>query len=330
MTNPPSTPEQRALYRKVAAILMPIALYPDAETSPPAFFVHYTSAEAALNILKTKRLWMRNTTCMADYREVNYGHDMLMHAFHERKLKDDFLAAFDKCRPGVATRAIDHFDKNWTSIRLGTYVCCLSEHDAKENIHGRLSMWRAFAPNTSRVALVVRVPSFAGGIAEKLRLIFSPIGYFGQDGVCEELRTVINNVEANTELLNQLSPELLFGYVFTILLAAVTCLKHDGFGEEKEWRGIYCPEVLPNASGLIQAEIKTVAGVPQKIYELPLDVSLSPDLADIDLAKMLDRVIIGPSQFGYAMYEAFVVELTTLGVPDAFKRVVVSEIPIRM
>jgi hypothetical protein len=305
------------------------ALYPDAENSPPAFFVHYTSAEAALNILKTKRLWMRSTTCMADYREVNYGHDMLMHAFHEKKLKNDFLAAFDKCRAGVAKSAIDYFDKNWTSIQLGTYVACLSEHDQKENVHGRLSMWRAFAPNTSRVALVVRVPSFADGVAEKLRLIFSPVGYFGQDGVCEELRAVIKNVEANMQVLNQLSPEILLGFIFTLFLAAVTCMKHDGFAEEKEWRVICCPAVLPDASGLIQPEVKTVAGVPQKIYELPLDVTRSPDLADVDLGKMLDHVIIGPSQYGFAMYEAFVDALTSLGVADAFKRVVVSEIPIR-
>jgi hypothetical protein len=31
-------------------------------------FVHYTSAEAALSIIRSKRIWMRNTTCMSDYR----------------------------------------------------------------------------------------------------------------------------------------------------------------------------------------------------------------------------------------------------------------------
>ncbi len=36
-------------------------------------FVHYTSAEAALSIIRSKRIWMRNTTCMSDYREVKHG-----------------------------------------------------------------------------------------------------------------------------------------------------------------------------------------------------------------------------------------------------------------
>ena len=39
-------------------------------------FVHYTSADNALKIIRTKRLWMRNTTCMADYREVEHGYQI--------------------------------------------------------------------------------------------------------------------------------------------------------------------------------------------------------------------------------------------------------------
>jgi len=38
-----------------------------------ASFVHYTSADAAIGIIRTKRLWMRNVMCMTDYREVDHG-----------------------------------------------------------------------------------------------------------------------------------------------------------------------------------------------------------------------------------------------------------------
>jgi hypothetical protein len=31
-------------------------------------FAHYTSAEAALSIIESKRIWMRNASCMSDYR----------------------------------------------------------------------------------------------------------------------------------------------------------------------------------------------------------------------------------------------------------------------
>ena len=47
-----------------------------ATNNPIARFVHYTSADAALKIIGSKRVWMRNTTCMADYREVQHGYEI--------------------------------------------------------------------------------------------------------------------------------------------------------------------------------------------------------------------------------------------------------------
>jgi hypothetical protein len=331
------SPEQRRLYRKVAMILLPLSqeksrkLYPEGEQSPPVPFVHYTSAEAALNILKTKRLWLRSTLCMADYREVQYGHDMFFYAFnHDNgKLRKEFIAAIDDCSPGAATAAIDQFDKNWALIPRATYVTCLSEHDPSENQHGRLSMWRSFAPTSARVAIVVRVPYFSGA-TERLRLIFSPVSYLDQDGVCNELRRVIKNIQDNTEFLKtQVTPDVLYGFIYTMLLAGVTCLKHEGFHEEREWRGIYCPAVLPGPPEIMKHDLRVIGGVPQKVYELPLCGNVSADLADIDLAKIIDHVILGPSQYAYPMYEAFVDALTGLGVPDPGNRVAVSGIPIR-
>jgi hypothetical protein len=332
-----TTPELRALYRKVATILLPHhqakvkKLYPSDEQSPPALFAHYTSAEAALNILKTKRLWMRNTQCMVDYREVQYGHDLFFHAFNRDngKLRTEFIAAIDDCSPAAATAAIDRFDKSWGLIQPATFVSCLSEHDKSENQHGRLSMWRSFAPTTARVAIVVAIPFFAG-VTEKLRLIFSSVGYLDHDDVIDEMRQIIQNIRENTEFLKtEVPPAILYGFIYTMLLAGVTCLKHPGFHEEKEWRGIYCPLVLPDPTNTMKSDLKVIGGVPQKVYELPLCGDVSSDLADVDLAKIIDRVILGPSQYGYPMYEAFVDALTALGVPDARDRVAVSGIPIR-
>jgi hypothetical protein len=54
-------------------------------------FVHYTSAEAALKIIHSKRLWMRNTTCMSDYREVLHGYDMLYRFFSDKSKGTAFV-----------------------------------------------------------------------------------------------------------------------------------------------------------------------------------------------------------------------------------------------
>jgi hypothetical protein len=47
-------------------------------------FVHYTSADSAIKIIQTKSIWMRNARCMNDYKEISYGHELLLNAFiHE-------------------------------------------------------------------------------------------------------------------------------------------------------------------------------------------------------------------------------------------------------
>jgi hypothetical protein len=121
-------------------------------------FVHYTSADNALKIIRTKRLWMRNTTCMTDYREVQHGYDMLVSFFFDQVKRSTFTAALDLCCPGAAMEALALFDQWWAHIRFNTYVSSISEHEDSEDSHGRLSMWRAFGGTRPKVAFVFRVP----------------------------------------------------------------------------------------------------------------------------------------------------------------------------
>jgi hypothetical protein len=145
-----------------------------------ARFVHYTSAESALSIIKSKRLWMRNTTCMTDFREVQHGFDILARFFSDEQKKGAFKAALDVCAPGAADEAITLFDQWWQTIRFHTYIASLSEHLNNEDLHERLSMWRALGNSAApRVAAVIRIPKLSGG-AIALNLIFSPVAYLAE------------------------------------------------------------------------------------------------------------------------------------------------------
>jgi hypothetical protein len=62
---------------------------------------------------------------------------------------------------------------------------------------------------------------------------------------------------------------------------------------------------------------------------LPLDSTVSDALGDLDLSRMFDRLIIGPSPYPWVMYEAFTAALTKAGVMEAETRVFTSGIPIR-
>ena len=44
-------------------------------------FVHYTTAEAAVSILRNREIWMRNATTMSDFMEVEHGFQCLNEAY---------------------------------------------------------------------------------------------------------------------------------------------------------------------------------------------------------------------------------------------------------
>ena len=288
-------------------------------------FSHYTTAEAGLKIISSRRLWMRSSLCMADYREVEHGHDLLVQAFSKKR--DTFFATADAVHPGIAKEAFGLFDGWWEQIRLNTYVTSVSDHrGGLEDSLGRLSMWRAFGGTSPRVALVFRVPWYTPA-ALALGVIFSPVAYLGHEGAEAVLDLVMKNITDDADFLKALTPEEFKASIFQMLISAVFCAKHEGFLEESEWRGVYCPAF--KGATLVEQSSAIVSGVPQKIFEIPFDGTKYVELAELDLAQILDRVIVGPTSYPWVMYEAFVEALTAAGIPDGGNKVIVSNIPIR-
>jgi hypothetical protein len=180
-------------------------------------------------------------------------------------------------------------------------------------------MWRAFGgQNTPRVAFVFSLRKLSGAEVA-LNLLFSPVAYLTADQVYGVIEEVIGNVLTNCEFLRSVERSTLFGTVFSMFLAGVTCLKHEGFHEEREWRAIYSPKRAP--SPLMESSIEVIGGLPQPVYKIPLDATISAALATLDFAAMFDRVIIGPSLYPWPMYEAFVAALLKNGISDAAERV---------
>jgi len=333
----PPTPEQlreaHDLSLHLTGIFMPQALrqmkalYERMPGQTTGRVVHYTSAEAALQIIEKKRIWMRNTICMTDYREVLHGFDIFKQYFLDTTKRLAFIDAFEAIAPGVATEAIEAFDNAWSDIRLNTYITCLSEHQDIEDKHGRLSMWRAFGGATgTRVGIVFRIPYMTlSPIA--LGLTFSPVAYLPPADVYKVIEEVVANVQAERAYLQNLERDLLVRMIFQMLVSGVVCLKHEGFREELEWRAIYTPNRWP--SPLMESSTKVIGGVPQVVHQIPLDGTAHPQIADLDFARIFDRLIVGPTPYSWPIYCAFKDALKNAGVTDVEKRIVFSEIPIR-
>jgi hypothetical protein len=289
-------------------------------------FVHYTSAENALNIIRSKSIWMRNTTCMSDYREVLHGHEALRRYFADNTNREAFFSALNGCIGGLAEETIAQFDQSLQSAQLQTYIASIAEHDDREDVHGRLSMWRAFGNSTARVAFVIKLDLETGKNAS-LGAELSPVAYFTDQEFTRELNAVISNVIENRQFLQSIDITWLRTSLHAMLLSAMVCLKHEGFNEEREWRIIHSP--ARHSPEHIKSSIEVVGSVPQRVYKIPLQSNEPAGLTGLSAHELIDRIIIGPTQYPFAMWDAFVSALTEAGVADAASRVFNSQIPVR-
>ena len=92
------SPEDSALALQLQGIFMPYAMSRrDALLNRNGRFVHYTSAESGLSIIRTRQMWLRNAMCMADYSEVQHGGGLLQRFFGNDANKTAFMQAMDTC-----------------------------------------------------------------------------------------------------------------------------------------------------------------------------------------------------------------------------------------
>jgi len=317
-----------AAQTRLSGIFMPFAkARRDEVIARKGRFVHYTSAENAMNIIRSRRMWMRNAKCMNDYMEVSHGHELLVQFFQDKDRKEHFFEALKPCGTEVAEKAIRLFDQWWQKLEFNTFICSISEHEPGENNHGRLSMWRAYGQPSARAAIVLNVPFEPDDATKGLKVTLSPVAYSEYADVEKELYAVINNIRANTDFLLSQGVQAIVNTVFAMLLVASVSLKHEGFKEEKEWRAIYLPDLNP--SKLMSRSIETISGVPQTVYKIPLEDIPAEDVTGVSIPQLVERVIIGPSQYPFPMYQAFRTALEEAGVENADSRVIISGIPLR-
>ena len=287
-------------------------------------FVHYTSAPVAMSIIRKREIWMRKTSCMNDYMEVRHGLDLLIENWNNDNGKR--LQAFlEEHHSGIIKEIADLFDGWQRDMEFSTYITCVSKHHEHEDSIGRLSMWRAYGGN-SGVALVIKgSPFFRTG--NTINVFSTPVAYVDREGFSAEFIRLVNGILDNADVVLSLDREAIKGHVFNFLHFAALGSKHPGFREEEEWRIICSPKMHP--SKFVNKSIEVVRGEPQTVYKLPLRNNEEQGVDWIDMDDILDRVIIGPSVNGHAVYEAFVDLLEEERIANPKDRVFYSDIPLR-
>jgi len=289
--------------------------------------VHYTSAASALEIMRTKEFWMREPSCMNDYAEVEHGINCIVQVYDKSETGKSFKELLKKLNPEIPSKIENHFFQSNFNPRIEHYVACLSEHHDHEDTNGRLSMWRAFGGANERVAIVLNSKPILDGPGN-LKIHAAPVGYFEDKNFERELEVIVQNMSAKMSLLEQFDPKLVLLIVLNLLRITALATKHPGFTEEQEWRLIYSPILDPSPH--MSREIRSIGGVVQTVCKIPLRETASGEKTGGELPGLINRIIIGPTQYPLAMRKAFVELLEIAGVPDPKSKVSISSIPIRI
>lgn len=289
--------------------------------------VHYTTAENALNIIKSERFWLRNVRCMNDYSEVQNGIDLLLEAFGgpDNVRIYRLYAALDRIAPGEAKAAVDTFNDWLPILPDNTFIGCLSQAESNE-VTGRLSMWRAYSAPNAGVALVMDKSPFVAE-TDALKAYSVPVAYLSKEEFLVGIDNCLTTLENLVQHLVGIQEGFVKNTVFWWLLMTAVSLKHPAFHEEREWRIVYLPDLFK--SDVIEECVETVRGIPQVVQKIPLVDDPERGLHGANPANLLKKLIIGPSEFPGVIRDAFATQLAAANLENAMDRISISFIPLR-
>lgn len=317
-------------FLRLAAIFVPHIIAKRAELRETnGRLVHYTSADNALKMISNREIWLRNSQAMNDSTEVLHGYRMMLNFFSEENGEQGgaaLKASMEAVKPGVFAAAIKRFNESMPTIGARTFVTCLSEHRSSEDIMGRLSLWRGYGTAVAPVALVINTTAFHA-VTNALGAFSNPVSYWNESDYFGAMRKIPALIDASAEFIRGVPDYQVEHLFFQMLLASAVSVKHPGFGEELEWRVLHVEKL--HEIGKLQRATEVISRVPQIVYKLPLRNLPEEGISGLDPDELVNRVIIGPTRFPWAVAEAIVDALTSVGVNDAGSRVVVSDIPLR-
>jgi hypothetical protein len=262
---------------------------------------------------------------MNDYNEIEFGIERVIRFF----TSDESAAlwqAFDAVHEGLAAKIKKDFDDWRYDLSQETYVACVSEHDDSEDNFGRLSMWRAYG-NVSGVAIIIN-PKAMTSESDATHAYTFPVFYKTDPEIEDMFREFTKRIIDANELLKNVPKDTVSWYAFSFLQAFSICLKHPAFIEEREWRIVYRPNRYPD--GKLRQIVESVKGIPQKIYVLDLKDIPELNFVGVEIADLINRVLIGPTDLPVPIRNAFIHELEAAGLKDARTKIHITAIPLRV
>jgi len=271
---------------------------------------HYTSSEVAAQIIRNREFWFTNVAFMNDHSEITGGlkliHDVLAH------ISDPFRSV-----PGLWDDLPKYLVGIAGQIVADTFALSLSGHD-RASSDGRLVMWRSYGADGKGACLVLKRQPIVDD-----RDIDFPISWIPM--TCEtesDFRTRVRNalaaidvrIHAQLQRIMMIPRETIHYHLAHGLVQLALGYKHIEFAYEREVRLIHHRKWTTPIPPHMSYDAQVIRGVLRPIFKVKFVGYPDNGLPDSDMANVLERVIVGPSDTGVMQKQAFEFLLENQGI----------------
>jgi hypothetical protein len=246
---------------------------------------HYTSADAAYNIISSEKIFLGDARFTNDFSEINYGSQLFLHAFREKYLHL-YKELFDKIDPNLFSEFDQIFSQNIANLLFNNYIFCLCGHDSlttEHRLHGKLSMWRAYGGKSG-------VCFYFNENISKIELpnsTFSKVNYWSYNDLEYEMSRFYSSLNVKKHL-NPSNKSIFLDQVVNKFKNDLAFIKNPSFKEENEWRLLCFPDEHNDREYNVDNVI--LRNTPQMVVSIPFCEKYKTSFNEI-----LSHIVIGPS-----------------------------------
>lgn len=288
---------------------------------------HYTSIVNLERILATDELWFSNPLLMNDLQELRFGVLEGAQKFVGNATIE--AACGSASRAKILFEAFNHYlDEFSNKHAIDVYALCMAEHDA-DDTDGLLSMWRGYGGNGNGAAIVFDTAKI--NPKPDSPLVISYVEYASTEERREWLNAKLTQFAdiLRTQRIPDEKLNLVSWIMFERIRLFALFTKHIGFKEEREWRIVYLQErdTQKRLTPMLHYAVSNQGLEPRLKFPVKPIEGVTAD--DLSLAKLIDRIILGPTANSPLSRSTLLRVLDTTGKGALKEKVIASTIPYR-
>jgi hypothetical protein len=153
-----------------------------------------------------------------------------------------------------------------------------------------------------------------------------PVAYMLPHEMVDQFKLIADGLEKNLDYIKERGRDMTIYSALGMLESAAVSTKHPGFCEEREWRAVSEPRMPLKR---VAQTIETIGGIPKHVQSVRLQNIPEEGFTGLAPADLVNRVLIGPTEAGPAIYGALHEAMEMAEIQDIRKKLFMTNLPLR-